>query len=149
MQLVGLACGRCSGRIASVLDGCFCEACGVPVHRECVVPAASGPGLCPACGCDPAIGAAYRAKGQRDDAETASALRMHHLFWACLELAAALPVFAYLALRLVPFKRLLFDEDGSWGVPGARDAAVLVLGAGLLARSFSHFRGLRKLSRKT
>jgi hypothetical protein len=100
------------------------------------------------CGCDAAIGPAHRAQAQAEDAETASALRTYHRFWCCTDLAVALVVFGYLALRLVPFKRLLLQEEGAWRVPGLTDLAILLLGSAALVRSFVHARALRKLSRQ-
>ena len=50
-QLVGEQCTHCRQRIGSDLDGRYCEACGCPVHAECVLAAAPGTqgGCCPSC----------------------------------------------------------------------------------------------------
>jgi hypothetical protein len=48
-QLVNSSCSICHLRVSSVIDAIFCELCGAPVHRECIVSAATSE-HCEKCG---------------------------------------------------------------------------------------------------
>jgi hypothetical protein len=78
-QLVGQTCVLCAGRIASILDGRFCPACGSPVHDRCI-PERLGepPDTCPTCGAPARVAEEHRARSQEDDARRDRLVRSTH-----------------------------------------------------------------------
>ena len=75
-QLIGLPCVGCLKEIASVSAGGFCDECGNPVHRQCLVgdvPPLEG--KCPKCGGDPDSSIAKEVRRERGGAAQVAASR--------------------------------------------------------------------------